>query len=200
MQSSSDHDDLSNGWEAIAHDFISIATWDIGAATIQNWSKSLQSGEIILDVGCGFGGPYTQALIDKGIEVYGIDASKTLIQERQIRFPNQVVKCEAAEDSQFFHKKFDGIISVGLIFLLSHDDQILVLRKIANALKAGGKFLFSSPYQICDWDDLSTGRKSISLGKDVYVNILQKQRLTLVDEYVDEGKNHYFDFRKTDAL
>ncbi|PCI75613.1 MAG: SAM-dependent methyltransferase [SAR86 cluster bacterium] len=197
---SSDYEDFSNGWEAIASKFISIATWEIGAATVQDWSKSLQPGQIVLDVGCGFGGPYTKALINKGIKICGIDASKTLIQEYQNRFPDVIVKCEAAEHSPFFGREFDGILSVGLIFLLSHDDQILVLQKMANALKEGGKLLFSSPYQICDWDDLSTGRKSISLGKEMYVSVLQKHGLILIDEDTDEGENHYFNFQKMDAL
>ncbi len=200
MLSSGNNEDLSNGWEAIANDFISIATWNIGSTTVENWSNSFRPGQTILDVGCGFGGSYTQCLIDNGIKIYGIDASQTLIQEYQKRFPGVLVECEAAENSLYFGREFDGIISVGLIFVLSHEDQILVLQKIAIALKEGGRLLFSSPYQICDWDDLLTCKKSVSLGREMYVNILQKHGLSLISEYTDEGENHYYDFQKSGAL
>jgi 2-polyprenyl-3-methyl-5-hydroxy-6-metoxy-1,4-benzoquinol methylase len=195
VSSSINRNDSSNGWEAIASEFLSYRNSDIGAATVANWSKSFDSGQAILDIGCGYGGSYTQYFIDKGIKVYGIDASITLIHEYQKRFPDVSTSCEAAEVSSYFDRKFDGVLAVGLIFLLSHEDQIQVLQKMALTLKEGGKLLFSSPYQICDWDDLSTGRKSMSLGKAMYINILQKYGLDLIDEYTDEGENHYYAFQ-----
>ncbi|MFZ9585558.1 MAG: SAM-dependent methyltransferase, partial [Pseudohongiellaceae bacterium] len=90
----------------------------------------------------------------------------------------------------------DGVLSIGLIFLLSEKAQISVLHKIAVSLKAGGRFLFSSPYQVCEWDDLSTGRKSRSLGRERYVSILEVHGMSLVNEYTDEGESHYFEFQK----
>lgn len=188
--------DSSNGWDAKAEEFISIATWDIGEKTVGNWAKYLKPGQSILDVGCGFGGTYTQSLLNSGIKVFGIDPSRSLIQEHQKRFPDVLVSCESAEQSSFFDDKFDGVLSVGLIFLLSPDDQILVLQKMATALKAGGRLLFTSPHQICEWVDLLTGKKSQSLGREKYKHILKKQGLYLVNEYTDEGENHYFDFKK----
>jgi cyclopropane fatty-acyl-phospholipid synthase-like methyltransferase len=190
----------SDGWEAVANEFIAYRSSDIGVATVGNWSTSFDSGQAILDVGCGFGGSYTQCFIDKEIKVHGIDASTTLIQEYQKIYPTVLAKCEAAEVSPFFGSKFDGILSVGLIFLLAHDDQILVLQKMAIALNKGGKLRFTSPYQICDWDDLLTGRKSTSLGREMYVDVLQKHGLSLVDEHTDEGENHYYEFQKNAAL
>ncbi|NVK55877.1 MAG: class I SAM-dependent methyltransferase [Alteromonadaceae bacterium] len=153
MASQRNNEDISHGWEAIAQDFISSRS-SIGLATIENWGKSLASGQVLLDVGCGFGDPYTQYFIDKGVNVYGIDASKTLVQEYKRRFPEAIAKYEPAETSPFFNKKFDAILSVGLIFLLPHSTQISVLRKMAVTLKDRGNLLFSSPYQMVDWDDI----------------------------------------------
>lgn len=191
--------DSSNGWEAIANAFISTRRWDIGAQIIEDWSKFLRPGQAVLDVGCGCGGPYTQCLIDRGVKVYGIDASQTLIHEYEKRFPGVMASCEAAEESVYYGLKYEAILSVGLIFLLSNEDQAKVLQKMAIALKKGGKLLFSSPYQICEWDDLSTGRKSTSLGREMYIDILSQHGLKLADEYTDEGQNHYYDFQKTVA-
>jgi len=195
-----DKKDSSNGWEAVADEFMSYRSSSIGVATIRRWAEPIQTGQAVLDVGCGFGGHYTQILIDKGLVTHGIDASPTLLQQYLKRFPAALARCEAAESSSFFDRDYDGVLSVGLIFLLAPEDQILVLQRMASALKAGGKFIFTSPHQICDWDDLSTGRKSRSLGREAYVDILQRQGLSLIDEYTDEGENHYFDFQKYNSV
>jgi 2-polyprenyl-3-methyl-5-hydroxy-6-metoxy-1,4-benzoquinol methylase len=189
-------EDSSNGWESVAKKFISIASWDIGAATVMSWSSFLDPGQAVLDVGCGFGGSYTQGLTEKGIKVYGIDASETLISEHQKRFQKAFVRCEPVEESSLFNREFDGVLSVGLIFLLSHEKQRMVLEKMAASLKEGGRLLFSSPFQVCDWNDLLTGKKSASLGREMYVETLQKHGLRLIGEYTDEGENHYYDFKK----
>lgn len=199
MKPSGEIEGSSNGWETIADEFISKASSTIGANVIDGWSKLLPPSATILDVGCGFGRTYTQRILDNGAEVCGIDASKTLLKEYQKRFPSVLVKCETAETSPFFDKEFEAVLSIGFIFLLSSKEQVLVLQKMANVLKFEGRLLFTSPYQVCEWDDLLTGMKSQSLGRDIYINILHKQGLSLINEYTDEGGNHYYDFQKNIA-
>jgi 2-polyprenyl-3-methyl-5-hydroxy-6-metoxy-1,4-benzoquinol methylase len=196
MPSSNHEADPSNGWEAIAQQFMGYRTSNIGAAIVSSWAKSFERGDAVLDIGCGFGGNYTDDLTNRELKIYGIDASRTLIDEYQKKFPGAPSKCEAAEESSFFGRTFDGVLSIGLIFLLSEKAQISVLHKMAAALKAGGRFLFSSPYQACEWADLSTGRKSRSLGREKYVSILEVHGMSLVNEYTDEGESHYFEFQK----
>lgn len=196
MDASKLNADQSNGWESIADNFIANRNSNIGIKTVETWVKTLTPGTTVLDIGCGFGIPITEILINAGLNVYGIDASQTLIKEFQRRFPNVMVACEAIETSNYFNLKFDGVIAIGLIFLLSERAQLKVLQKVSKALNNKGKFLFTTPCQACTWKDILTGRKSQSLGKEVYVNELSKQGLVLVGEYTDEGKNHYFDFSK----
>lgn len=196
MRSSDIDKDPSNGWEAIAEEFFVVRNQIIGAKTVQQWAKYFKPGQEILDVGCGFGGSYTDDIIDRGIKIYAIDASLSSVHEYRKRYPDSLAECEAAEESSFFGKAFDGVLSVGLVFLLTKKTQIKVLQKMAAALNVGGSLLFSAPYQICDWDDRLTGRRSLSLGRDEYVGILQARGLRLVNEYTDEGKSHYFEFRK----
>lgn len=200
MPTSGKREGSSNGWESVAKEFMSIASWGIGAETVMSWSSFLAPGQAVLDVGCGFGGSYTKGLTEQGVEVYGIDASRTLILEHQKRFPKAHVRCEAAEESSLFNREFDGVLSVGLVFLLSREMQRVVLGKMAASVKEGGRLLFSSPFQVCDWNDLLTGKKSFSLGRDMYVETLQKRGLRLIGEYTDEGDNHYYDFQKVPTL
>lgn len=166
---------------------------NIGAATVRAWCQALPQRAAVLDLGCGTGVPVSQALIDAGCDVSGVDASPTLVAEFQRRFPQALAACEPAEDSASFGRTYDGIVAVGLLFLLPPDVQMEVIRRVAAALKPGGRFLFTAPVETCTWRDILTGRESISLGSTAYRRILGGAGLSVVAEYVDEGENHYPD-------
>lgn len=192
--------DRSNGYETASEDFISIRSKSsIGISIVHDWAESLSRGGAVLDLGCGHGMPISKALIDDGFSVYGIDASPSLIAAFSSRFPNSPVECGAIEDSQFFGRKFDGVIAWGLIFLLAPDVQSTLIHKVNLALKPGGRFLFTAPNQACEWLDNLTGRKSVSLGSDTYRKILESEGLVVVCETEDEGKNHYYSVCKPDG-
>lgn len=191
--------DRSNGYEAFSEDFIAIRSNSMtGISTVRDWAAHLSSGGAVLDLGCGHGIPISKALIDDGFNVYGIDASPSLIAEFNSHFPNTPVECGAIEDSQFFGRMFDGVIAWGLIFLLAPDVQATLIHKVNLALKPGGRFLFTAPHQICEWLDILTGRESVSLGSDAYRKILESEGLVVVGETEDEGENHYYSVCKPD--
>lgn len=192
--------DPSNGYEAVAPEFIRRREQSsIGAGTVQMWARSLPLGGAILDLGCGSGVPISTALSNAGFVVYGIDASASLTAAFRRRLPRAHVACEAIEDSRFFNRTFDGVIAVGLIFLLSSDAQRNLIRKVAVALNTDGRFLFTSPAQPCAWTDMLTGKESHSLGTEEYKAAFSEVGLTLVGEYEDEGENHYYDTRPSRA-
>jgi SAM-dependent methyltransferase len=189
--------DPSNGYEAVASEFVARREQaGIGAATVRAWARSLEPGISILDLGCGHGVPISAALMDDGFDVYGVDSSPTLTTMFRGRFPRAHVACEAVDDSSFYGRKFGAIVAVGLMFLLSADVQDRLIRRVAQALEPGGRFLFTSPAEACIWNDALTGRQSLSLGAKTYKDLLSNAGLALVDEYVDEGDNHYYDSRK----
>jgi len=187
--------DKSNGYEDIATRFIEVRGQNVngtGTASVRNWCRALPRGASVLDLGCGTGIPISKVLIEEGMEVYGVDASPTLINEFRKNFPHNPVACEPAEDSLFFNCKFDAIISWGLIFLLSKGAQAKVIQKAADALRTGGKFLFTAPSQETEWEDVMTRQPSRSLGTEKYKKLLSASGLALVEEFEDEGENHYF--------
>lgn len=189
--------DPSNGYEQVASEFVARREQlSIGVATVRTWARSLPRGASILDLGCGHGVPIAMALMNDGFEIYGVDASPSLIAVFRGRFPNANVACEAAEDSNFFDRTFDAVIAIGLMFLLSAAVQRDLIRRIAMAMNPGGHFLFTSPVQTCTWTDVLTGRQSSSLGGETYRAILSDAGLALVDEHLDEGDNYYFDASK----
>lgn len=192
--------DQSNGYDNISATFMSIRSKSsIGVSTVCDWSKSLSPGGSILDLGCGHGVPVSEALIEQGFSVYGIDASPSMIAAFRSLFPNTLVECGAIEDSQFFGRRFNGVIAWGLMFLLPSDLQAALIHKVALVLKPGGRFLFTAPHQVCEWPDNLTGQKSVSLGSTVYRKMVEAEGLTLVGESADEGQNHYYFVCKPDS-
>ena len=185
--------DRSNGYEAVAPQLIRRRDRSaIGVATVRNWATRLPAGASILDLGCGHGVPIAAALMKDGFRVDGIDASPSLIAEFSRRFPQARVACEGAEESSFFQSTFDGIIAIGLMFLLAAEVQQRLIQRLAPALNPGARLLFTATTQCATWPDILTGRESVSLGAEEYVRLLSQAGFTLEDEYVDEGKNHYY--------
>jgi cyclopropane fatty-acyl-phospholipid synthase-like methyltransferase len=191
--------DKSNGYEEVASEFIAGRGSDrleTGGSVVADWSQTLPSGATVLDLGCGTGVPISQALIDRGFNVYGVDASPTMVAAFRARFSHAPVECAAVEESHFFGRTFDGVVAWGLFLLLDSEVQRRLIAKVATVLPIGGRFLFTAPSQICSWADLMTGRTSISLGYEAYRHTLESQAMSLLETRYDEAKNHYYFTRK----
>ncbi|WP_134091596.1 trans-aconitate 2-methyltransferase [Olivibacter sp. XZL3] len=187
--------DKSNGYDSIARTFIEVrgqAVDGIGTSSVRKWAQTFAKGSTVLDLGCGTGMPISNVLLDEGLTVYGIDASATMIEAFKENFPDSSAACEAAEESTFFNRQFDGIIAWGLLFLLSAEVQKALIPKVAKALQIRGKFLFTAPSVVAEWEDTLTGRRSVSLGAKAYREILTSSGLSLIDEFEDERNNHYY--------
>jgi SAM-dependent methyltransferase len=192
-------DDPSEGWDALAQRFMQMRS-GVGADLVRNWAIAhFPAGSAIVDVGCGSGVPIAEALIGAGFAVSGIDASPRLAAAFRARFPDAPVACEAAQVSAFFDRTFDAAVCVGLIFLLSEADQAALIGRVAQALKPGGRFLFTAPLQACEWPDNLTGRLSRALGQAAYAALLDAHGLSLVASHSDEGGNHYYEAIKPRA-
>jgi 2-polyprenyl-3-methyl-5-hydroxy-6-metoxy-1,4-benzoquinol methylase len=189
--------DKSNGYEEVAERFMSIRNPRIGPAIVREWGQMLPPHGSVLDLGCGHGVPIAQTLIEQGFNIFGVDASRSLIAAFRKRFPNAFAECSAVEDSEFFQRTFDGVVAWGLLFLLPPDIQPVVIHKVARALNPGGKFLFTSPKGAVKWRDALTDRESISLGAEGYHQILRAEGLDVVGERPDEGDNYYYLSTKT---
>lgn len=185
--------DRANGYELAAQEFMLRRTDSpIGAANVRSWAESLPRDAAVLDLGCGHGVPISQALIQAGCSLRGVDASPTLVSAFRSRFPDAEVECARVEDSQFLESTFDGVVAWGLMFLLEPETQKLLLRKISGALERGGRLLFTAPEQECEWVDVLTKRRSVSLGAEAYSRILDEAGMVLMEQFQDEGGNHYY--------
>jgi len=187
--------DESNGYESIAEIYINgrgRAVNGIGASTARAWAKTFNKGAEILDIGCGTGIPVTNILLEAGLRAYAVDASPKMVADFRQNFPGVPVVCEPVERSAFFNRHFDGIIAIGLMFLLPEANQRALIPKIAAVLNSGGKLLFTSPLEEVEWKDAMTEQRSISLGSEEYRALIKAAGLLISEEFDDEGGNHYF--------
>jgi SAM-dependent methyltransferase len=191
--------DPSNGYEGVAAEFLAgrgrAPSTAVGAREVRNWARTLPSGATVIDVGCGSGLPITKVLVGEGLNVYGIDASPSLVNAFRHNFPEIPIACESVQDSLFFNRLFDGVIAWGLIFLLLPEDQKRLIKRVADSLVPGGRFLFTSGTGVepLVWNDAMTGLESRSLGAAEYRKLLSEDGLNVTREYEDVGESHYYD-------
>jgi len=188
---------LANGYERVAAEFLagrgSSASGGIGVRQVRAWARSLPPHAAVLDLGCGSGFPVTKVLVDEGLTVYGVDASPTLVAAFRRHLPGVAVACESVEESVFFHRSFEAVLSWGLWFLLPAAAQLDLPRRLATVLQPGGRLLFTAPPRPITWLDAMTGEESRSLGAETYRRILSAVGLSVLSQYEDEGENHYYD-------
>ena len=195
--------DLSNGYESISAEWLATRgngrtrSDAIGVKEVRRWAKTLPPQSSVIDLGCGPGFPITAVLIEEGLEVFGVDAAPSLVAAFQQNLPGTPVVCESVLESSFFNRKFDAVLSIGLIFLLRADEQRRLIQRFADALVPGGHLLFTAPAEPGIWTDVMTGLQSTSLGAEEYRSQLAAVGLSVTAEYEDEGQNHYFSALKT---
>jgi SAM-dependent methyltransferase len=196
--------DRSNGYEAVAAEFLagrgSARSAGAGVDEVRKWARSLPGEATVIDLGCGPGIPITDVLVAEGLNVFAVDAAPSFVAAFRQNLPNIPVVCEAVQDSKFFDRTFDAVLAWGLIFLLSPEDQLHLIQRIAALLVPGGHLLFTAPAPRCVWNDAKTGQESRSLGVAEYRARLSEAGLSITAEYEDEGRNHYFDAIKTSQM
>src|SRR5215472_3451005 len=87
--------DRSNGYESIAAEYIAGrgTGGTLGASHVRRWASELPRGAEVLDLGCGTGVPISQALMESGLAVYGVDASPSMIAAFRRRFSDLPAEC-----------------------------------------------------------------------------------------------------------
>jgi SAM-dependent methyltransferase len=183
--------DSSNGYEEHAETFIRSRNPRIGTDVVRAWAQEFTPGAAVLELGCGHG-VISRVFLERGLKLYVVDASPTLLRAFSDRFAHVATECCRAEDSTFFGRNFDAVAAWGLLFLLDENAQRTLLTKVAQALLPGGRFLFTAPREAATWRDATTVSPSLSLGAGAYEEILRREGLEVAHGTTDEGGNYYY--------
>jgi SAM-dependent methyltransferase len=133
------------------HEYDQIAEWyvatrspGVGVPDLAAFARRLAPRARVLDLGCGDGIPISRFLTREGFDVVAMDSSPEMIARYQANFPGVPTKCERAEEADFPAASFEAVVAWGVLFHLSEPEQRDVIRKVADWLKPGGWFLFTS--------------------------------------------------------
>lgn len=97
----------------------------------------------VLDIGCGFGVPIAQYLIERGCRVTGVDTSVPLLNRAKAAFPEH--QWIAADMRQMpVAGPFDGLIAWHSFFHLSPEDQRGMFREFRRLAAPGAVLMFTS--------------------------------------------------------
>ena len=148
----------------------------------------ITAGEQVLHLGCGTG-YYTAVmaeLIGPTGKITAVEIDANLAEKARIALePWPQITVSNADGSKLSFEPADLIVaSAGA----THP-----LPSWLDALKPGGRLLFTSPAEPIVWNDAMTGFESRSIGAEEYRRRLSAVGLSIISEYEDEGQNHYFD-------
>jgi SAM-dependent methyltransferase len=172
----------------------------VGADIVANWARALPMGTDVVEIACGGGYPVTRTLVAAGVNLWAIDPSPTLLERFRLRFPNIPAQCALALESDYFGRQFGAAISIGLLFLLEASEQVALLRRVAEILLPGGRFLFDAPIETGTWRDTTTGHPCRSLGRARYVETLESAGFCVIATHVDEGRNNHYETQKVSQV
>lgn len=106
----------------------------------------LPAGSKVLDIGCG-PAVYTLELLNRGLEVWGVDPAEDMISIAKERFRNSDkahFSVGIVEKMPFQNNFFDAIIAAGLFEYL--DDKKSAMDEIKRVLIPGGMLISTFPY------------------------------------------------------
>jgi trans-aconitate 2-methyltransferase len=122
-------------WDPRGYDQKNSFVWKLGAGVIELLAP--QTGERILDLGCGTG-HLTNQISATGAEVVGLDKSPKMIDQARQLYPQLQFVIADAEHFHF-NEPFDAVFSNAAIHWIK--DQRAVARCIWESLKPGGRFV-----------------------------------------------------------
>jgi ubiquinone/menaquinone biosynthesis C-methylase UbiE len=115
---------------------VSERSWSVRRRT-GSARRSRVAAARVLDVGCGNGFPITDALVNAGYRVVGLDSSRGMLERFRVNLPTTSVVGGDARSSPFAENVFDAAISWGMMFHLTRGDQTTAFANVSRVLKLG---------------------------------------------------------------
>lgn len=129
--------------------------------------EGLPAGAKVLDLGCGTGEPVAKYITERGFRVTGVDES-----EQMLMFARQTVP-----EAELIHADmatvelvdtFDAAVAWDSMFHVERKHHAAIYRKLARAVRAGGRLLVSVGGSAPAQDDSVEGFTSEMFGQTFY--------------------------------
>ncbi|TQQ79014.1 methyltransferase domain-containing protein [Halonotius roseus] len=128
---------MTNEWDGSEYDATCEFVHDAASDLVDVLDP--QSGERVLDLGCGTG-HLTEAIRERGATAVGIDSAESMIAEAREQYPD----CEFGHaDARHYESddSFDAVFSNAALHWIPEVDQDALLDTVADALEPGGRFV-----------------------------------------------------------
>jgi len=125
----------ADNWDSSLYDDRHSFVWRAGASLVDLLGP--QTGERILDLGCGTG-HLTAKIAESGASVTGLDSSTSMIAQARQNFPALKFVLGDARDFQF-DEPFDAVFSNAALHWIQEAEA--VVRCVAAALRPDGRFV-----------------------------------------------------------
>jgi SAM-dependent methyltransferase len=131
-------------YDQIAEWYMTDRGRTVGVAEALAVAATLPANAHILDLGCGNGVPITEALVNAGYRVIGLDSSAGMLAFFRLNLADTPVVRGDARRCPFADGSFDAAVSWGMMFHLAPADQAAVFASVSSLLKPGAPFLFTA--------------------------------------------------------
>jgi ubiquinone/menaquinone biosynthesis C-methylase UbiE len=188
-------------YDLIADWYSSDRSRTIGVAEALAFAATLAAGSSILDIGCGNGVPITEALVNAGHRVVGLDASTGMLARFRLNLPGTPVVRGDVRHCPFSDGSFDAAVSWGMMFHLPRVEQASAFASVSRVLKPGAAFLFTAA-EIDGADDSGitgtmNGVTFHYYAIPSYRTLVAEHGFVLVDVHDDPGVSTYFLARRS---
>lgn len=133
----------SEGHETAADDDAAIEDQFEGMDYLTRFSKLIERGKTILDVGCGDGLSVDAYLVKQGITVNGIDVSARMIELARKNVPGGFYEVKDMLDLKEGEYCVDGIVSLRAMLHIPHARYRALLKNFASFMPKSGALLLA---------------------------------------------------------
>ncbi|GAA3959812.1 class I SAM-dependent methyltransferase [Pedobacter ginsengiterrae] len=157
----------------------------------QNYLEALiseiKSNANVLDIGCGTGKPILEYLLNKNLNIIGVDASKEMLTIARNNFPTTEFVLEDMRKLAL-NKKFDAIIAWHSFFHLPAADQPKMFEIFESHINPKGILLFTSGSERGEAWGINGGENLFhaSLNTDEYQQLLKKHNFEVLNHIVND--------------
>lgn len=125
----------SQSWDSDLYQNRHSFVWELSASLVDLLSP--QSGERILDLGCGTG-QLTAKIAESGAKVIGLDHAPTMLEQARSQYPG--IQFDSGDAQSFsYPEPFDAIFSNAVLHWISRPEE--VIRCVSQVLKTQGRFV-----------------------------------------------------------
>ncbi len=131
------YDSVADAWDAAR-----VAFYGRERDYLDAFLAALPVPSTIVDLGCGTGRPFAEAVLARGHAIIGVDQSERLLALARARFPTATWIAAAIEDFAFT-EPCAGVVCWDALFHLPRAQHRRILAGVARALPPGGRLMLT---------------------------------------------------------